>query len=292
MGPQHDSLKLLVHYHRRYAMKRGLVIFVGIALIAVLFNLAVTNTGYADPAAAPALQAEPANQATVDITVNSAGGMSVGGVDLGSLGVAPLDPSVLAVIQALRDARVLVNNSEVSVEVQGTPTVRIDWNAESRGNSAALAMRYGVQLTDSIQSRLEQWISSSRIDVTARYANEASRPADIALTTPVQVDIAQNGQLSVENFPLAGAQIDPSTVNMITLGGNQAVVCWSKGRIDTSVDGAELPTITLNPEGVQVVTQALNLPIASIKDPLLASRFGVDLALPGGSHQAAAACEE
>jgi hypothetical protein len=64
------------------------------------------------------------------------------------------------------------------------------------------------------------------------------------------------------------------------------------------VGGTDLPTITFNPEGVQVVNQALqldrmlNVNVTEIKEPLLASRFGVDVALPGGSHNANAACTE
>lgn len=272
-------------------MKRGLVILVGIALIAVLINLAVSNTGYADPAAAPAQQAAPANVATIEVTVNDAGGLSIGGVDLATLGVTPLDPQALAYIQALKDAHLLVESQEVNVDVQNTPAVKMEWNPENRQAAAALAVRYGVQLTDQIQQRLEKWISSSKIDVTARYSNDASKPADIGLTTPVLVDIASNGQLTIEHFPLAAA-IDPTAVNTMMLGGNQAVVCWSKGRVNASVNGADLPTITLNPEGVQVLNQALNLGITSIKEPLLASRFGVDLSLPGGAHQDSAACVE
>jgi hypothetical protein len=285
------DFKFVVHYHRRYAMKRGLVIIVSIALIAVLINLAVSTTGYAQPAAAPAQQTAPANVATVEVTINDAGGLSIGGVDLASLGVMPLDPQAMVVIQALKDAHLLVENQEVNVEVQDTPTVKMEWNPENRQAAAAMAVRYGVQLTDQIQARIEKWISSSKIDVTARYSNDASKPADIGLTTPVQIDVAQNGQLTVENFPLA-AQLDPTAVNTLMLGGNQAVVCWSKGRVNASVNGAALPVITLNPEGVQVLNQALNLNITSIKEPLLASRFGVDLSLPGGAHQESATCVE
>lgn len=272
-------------------MKRGLVIFVGIALIAVVINFALSSTGYADPAAAPAQQTAPANLATVEVTVNDRGNLSIGGVDLGQFNVQPLDPMVLAYIQALKDAHLLVEDQEVNVDVQNTPTVKMEWNPENRAAAAALAVRYGVQLTDAIQARLEQWISTSKIDVTARYSNDASKPADIALTTPVLVDIGANGQLTVENFPL-NAAIDQATLNTIMLGGNQAVVCWSKGRVNASVNGAALPSITLNPEGVQVVTQALNLPIGGLKDPILAARLGVDVSLPGGQHVATAECVE
>src|SRR5262245_6699866 len=99
-------------------MKRGLVIFVGIALIAVLINLAVANTGFADPASAPALQTAPANVATVEVTVNDAGNLSIGGVDLASLGVQPLGPEALTVIQALKDAHLLVEQQEVNIDLQ------------------------------------------------------------------------------------------------------------------------------------------------------------------------------
>jgi len=272
-------------------MKRGLVIIVSIALIAVLINLAVSTTGYAQPAAAPAQQTAPSNVATVEVTINDAGGLSIGGVDLASLGVMPLDPQAMVVIQALKDAHLLVENQEVNVDVQDTPAVKMEWNPENRKAAAAMAVRYGVQLTDQIQARLEKWISSSKIDVTARYSNDASKPADIGLSTPVQIDVAPNGQLSVESLPLA-AQLDPTAVNTMMLGGNQAVVCWSKGRVNATVNGAALPVITLNPEGVQVLNQALNLNITSIKEPLLASRFGVDLSLPGGTHQESATCAE
>jgi hypothetical protein len=278
-------------------MKRELLLGAALVVVIAVASLAFFNTGYADPAAAPAAQTAPINEATVDVTINDQGALSVGGVNLAPFGVQPLDPTVLSYIKALKDAHLLVEDAAINVDVQNTPTVLVEWDPATRKASASLAARYGVQLTDQIQSRLEQWINTSRIDVTARNANETSKPADIALTTPLLVDIGANGQLTIENFPLAAA-IDQTTLNTILLGGNQATLCWNKGKVTANVAGSELPTITLNPEGVQVVNQALNLDqmlavnVTELKEPILNARLGVDLALPGGAHDAAASCTE
>lgn len=274
-------------------MKRNLLF---VAVIAVAIAIAVLSPllqkmVYAKPPESPATQAPAANLATVDITINDSGGLSIGGVDLRSLGVMPLDQQVVTVAKNLQTVHVAVEDNQVNVDVQKTPVAKMDWNQSSRQASANLAVRYGVQLSPQFQARLEQWISSSNVNVTARFTNEPSQVADIALSKPVLVDLGQNGQLTVETLPLA-AQIDPRVVQSLMLGGNQATACWSKGKLTAAVDGAQLPTITLNPEGVEVINQALNLNITNIKAPLLAARFGVDLSLPGGSHVATAACNE
>jgi len=278
-------------------MKQKLLLVAAIAVAIAVAALSplLLKMVYANAPAAPAAQAAPANSAVVDITINDAGALSIGGVDLSTLGVTALDPQVVNTIKGLKNVHLLVEGQEVNVDVQATPVVKMEWNPDSREASANLAVKYGVQLTPEFQDRLEEWISSTDVDVTARYANELSKIAQIALSKPFLVDIGQNGQLTVETLPLA-AQIDPSTLNALMLGGKQATACWSKGKLTAAVDGAELPTITLNPEGLEVVNQALgqsmNMSMSSIKDPLLAARFGVDLSLPGGTHAAAATCTE
>jgi len=274
-------------------MKQKLLLVAAIAVAIAVAALSplLLKMVYANAPAAPAAQAAADNQATVDITINDAGGLSIGGVDLSSLGVTALDPQVVAAVKGLKNVHLLVEGQEVNVDVQATPVVKMEWNPDSRETSANLAVKYGVQLTPEFQNRLEEWISSSDVDVTARYANELSKIAQIALSKPFLVDIGQNGQLTVETLPLA-AQIDPAAVQTIMLGGKQATACWSKGKLTAAVDGADLPTITVNPEGLEVVNQALNLNISNIKEPLLAARFGVDLSLPGGSHAADATCKE
>jgi hypothetical protein len=268
-----------------------LVIAAIAAVIVALLSPLLFKAIYVNPPAAPATQATPANEATIDITISDAGGLFIGGVDLSALGVMPLDPQVLNVIRSLQNVRLVVEGQEVNVDVQQTPVVKMEWDEQSRDASANLAVRYGVQLTPEFEARLEQWISSGNYDVTARYANELSKIAAIALSKPVIVDIGPNGQLIVETLPLA-AGVTPETVQTLTLGGKQALACWNKGKLTATIDGAELPSVTVNPEGVQVLNQALNLNITQIKEPLLAARFGLDLALPGGSHVADATCPE
>ncbi len=270
-------------------MKRKPLLVVAIALTVLLLTAALAKTGYADPPAAPPAQAAPLNTAVVDITINDAGGLSIGGFDITSMGTMPLDQQVVNLVKSLGNAHLVVEGQEVALDLQGTPVVRIEWSPESRQASANLATKYGVQLSPPMISRIEQWINNSNVDVTARYANESSKPAEISLSTPFLVDIADNGQLSVESIPLA-AQLTTDAVNTLRLGGAQATACWNKGRLSASVDGAELPTIVLNPEGVQVLNQALGLQQAlavdvnALKTAILGAKFGVDLTLPGGTH--------
>lgn len=259
-------------------MKRKLVVVLVLAVVVASLSLSLSKVGYADAPSAAA-----ANDVAVDVTINANGGVSIGGIDLATLGVLPLDPQVTAIAQRLQDAHLTVQGQQVELDVQQTPTVKIDWTPASRQTAANLALRYGVALSPDFLTRMENWISSSNVDLTVRFANEASKPAKIALTTPVQVDIAGNGQLTIEKLPLAAA-VTQATVQTMEMGGKQATACWNKGKLTAKVDGADLPTITLNPEGVQVLNQALNLNLTSIKEPLLAARFGVDLSLAGAAH--------
>jgi len=271
-------------------MRKKMLALLLLASVALGINLMLSGTALADPPPSPAKQNAAANKATVDITINDAGGMSVGGVNLQSLGVLPLDQQVVNVARNLRDAHLVVNNDQVTLDTQGTEVVKILWTPTSRQTVANLATAYGVALSPDLLNRIEGWISSSNIDVTARFANEASKPLDLDVSRLILVDISSNGQLAVETAPLA-AGIDPTALQFIQRGGNQATACWNKGTLIAKVNGAELPTITLNPDGVNMVTKALNLPVDSgAETAVLNSRLGVDVSLPGGSHSANATC--
>jgi hypothetical protein len=265
-------------------MKRKMLLFVAIVITVAAVNLALSKTGYADPAAAPA-----ANQATVDVTINDAGQVSVGGIDLAALGIAPLDPSVLTYAKDLNSVNVNVAGDAVSLDLQGTPLATIQWTPAERQAVTTLAARYGVQLNPDTQGRIEEWISSSNVDVTARFANEPSKPLSLALSKYLWLDIGSNGQLMFEKSPLA-AYIDPSVIQSIEIAGNQANVCWDKGTLNSMVDGQALPSITLNKDGVQLLSKSLNLGIDNYLDQIAGAKFGVDVALPGGAHSASATC--
>jgi hypothetical protein len=272
------------HNQRRFAMIRKMLVVVAIVSAVAIANLSLSNKVFADsPPTAD-------NSATVDITISDTGDMSIGGISLKSLGIMPLSSDALTVVQDLQDVHTVVAGEAVTVDVQGTQVVKIVWSPTSRAAVANLAARYGVQITPDVQSVIENWISTSSVDVTARFTNEPSKPLNIAISKLIQVDIADNGQLSVEKIPLAAA-ITQATVQMIELGGNQATACLNKGTLTTTVNGAELPTITVNPEGINVLNKALNLNLdPNATSAVLGSKLGVDLSLPGGSHSATATC--
>lgn len=271
-------------------MKQKMLALLVIASIALSINLMFSQTALADPPTSPPKQTGATNKATVDVTINDAGTLSVGGVDLRTLGVGALDGQVVNAAKALGDAHLTVQNDQVNLDTQGTNVVKILWTPESRQTVTSLATAYGLALSPEVLNRIEGWISSSDIDVTARYANEASKPFVLDVSTPILVDIGSNGQLAVENIPLA-AGIDPTALATIQRGGNQATACWNKGTLLTKVNGAELPSIVLNPDGVAMVTKALNLPVdGNVEQAVIGARFGVDVSLPGGSHVADGTC--
>src|SRR5581483_6195718 len=167
-------------------MRKKMLALLLLASVALGINLMLSGTALADPPPAPAKQNAAANKATVDITINDAGGMSVGGVNLQSLGVLPLDQQVVNVARNLRDAHLVVNNGQGTLDRQGTEVVKILWTPTSRQTVANLATAYGVALSPDLLNRIEGWISSSNIDVTARFANEASKPLDLDVSKLIQ----------------------------------------------------------------------------------------------------------
>jgi len=273
-------------------MKRKMPVLVIIAIVVLSLYVKLSTTAYASqPSAEPPVQATDSNSATIDIVVNDAGELSIGGVNLSKLGVGSLDSQVTTIAKNLGSIHLMSQAQEVTVDVQGTQIAKIDWSADSRTNAATLASRYGVQLQPGVQSRIEEWVSTTTLDVTARFANEASKPLNISLSKFLVVDVQPNGQLAIENIPLAAA-IDSTALDTIKMGGTNATVCWNKGKLTAQVDGKDLPTITLNPDGISMITNALNLDpsVAGATPAILGSKLGVDLSLPGGTHAAGATC--
>lgn len=230
------------------------------------------------------------NTATIDVTINDQGQVSVGGINLAALGVQPLDAQTVALVSSFNGAHVVVQGQELAIDLQGTPVGKLIWNPTTRQNALNLANRLGVQLPANVQERIEEWISTTTIDLTARKTNEPSKPAVINLAKPVKVDIAQDGAVAVESIPVT--VIDAATLEMLRRFGSQALLCWDKGTLHPKIDGQDLPDIQLSPEGLQLISQALNLGITNMKEPLLASKFGFDVAFPGGTHPNGAGCTQ
>lgn len=267
-------------------MKQKLLLIVAIALVCA--GVALPNLALAD---APA----PANQVTLEITVGDNGNLSIGGLNSAALGIGRIDwrqlqSQVKTSAQELKNVHLVLQGELVSIDVQGQPVMKMQWNPATRKLMTGLAQKYGVQITADMQTRLEEWISSTSLDVTARFANEASKPMAITLAKPIMVDLADNGQLTVEKMPLAIA-IDRAVIQQIKMGGIQnGTLCWNKGTIQTKVDGNDLPAITLDPKGVQMVMKALNLVDLGNIQPFFTTLMGVDISVGGGAHKAGAIC--
>lgn len=272
-------------------MKQKLLVVVAIVIAVAFVSLAFSPAAHASSPSDSPGQAAATNQATIDVTINDAGEVSAAGMNLRALGVAPIDGQTTTLAKNLNNVHLVVQGSEVTVDVQGTQVAKLLWTPDSRQAVANLALRYGVQLQPEFESRLEEWISTSNIDVTARFANETSKPASIALSKLLLVDVAANGQLAIERAPLAAA-IDATTLATMQRAGSQATVCWNKGTVTSKLDGAAMPTLILNPDGVALVTKALNLSLdQGATNSVLGSKLGVDLSLPGGTHTPDATCE-
>lgn len=258
-----------------------------VALVFVCASLGLPNQVHAgDPAA------NPVNQVTLDITINNQGEMSIGGFSMTQLGLGRLDDQAMAIVKNLDSAHLVVQADQVTADVHGTQFLKMQWAPDSRQGVAALATRYGVQMSSDLQTRIEQWVSSSNIDITARYSNQASKPLVAKLSMPILVDLGPQGQVTVEKVALA-YPIDPGVYQTIKQSAVQnATVCWDKGTLTPRVDGKDLPSITLYSDGMKFLNQALNLNIDNNSlNTLFNVQVGTDINLPGGVHQAGFACK-
>jgi hypothetical protein len=264
-------------------MIRKLLLVVALALTIVGLTVAVSTTAYADSPTAGT------NSATIDITIHDSGHWSIGGVELSAMNIMPMDSTAVAYARTLDSVHLMVEGEAVQLDIQGTPLVKLQWSPSSRAAVAKIASQYGVVLTPDIQARIEEWISTSSIDFTARYSNETSRPLNISLSTPILVDLYPNGAMAIEKAPLALA-IDPIAYPWINAAGYQATLCWNKGTFTAKIDGQDLPSITVDPSGFQLINRAFSLGIATDLTSLFGSTFGVDVSLNGAPHPAGASC--
>src|SRR5689334_20315838 len=98
-------------------MKRNMLALIVIASIAFSINLVVSGTALADPPPSPPKQnPAAANTATVDITINDAGDVSIGGLSLAALGALPVSSQVVTAAKDLGDAHLVVANDAVTLD--------------------------------------------------------------------------------------------------------------------------------------------------------------------------------
>ncbi len=263
-------------------MNRKLYFLVAIGMACVL--LALSPAIYAD-APTPAVQ----NTAVVEVTINPTGELTVGGIVLKSLNVAPIDSTTLQFAKTLESAHLVLQGDVVTLDVHGTPVVKMQWTPASRQVVADLAAKYGYAVSPEVLGRVEEWISSSNFDITARYTSDMSKAATLTLPKPILVDVGSRGEVAVEKGPLAYG-IDPTVLATLQQSGvRNALLCWNKGTLKTKADGRDLPALTFDPKGVSFLTNALGLALGNI-EPAFGSTLGVDVAMPGGTHPTGAVC--
>jgi hypothetical protein len=268
---------------RRFAMKRKLLFVVAI-LVVMCASLVLSTTTYA--------QTPTANTVTIEVTVSDTGDVTVGSMSLRGLGMGQLSQQVVQISKTLNSAHLVLQGEFVNVDVNGTPVLKIQWTKASRQLAADLAARYGYPVAPDVLARVEEWISSSTVDVTAKYSNANSKPLAINLTKSILVDVGPQGQVAIEKGPLAYG-IDPSVLATINQGGaKNTTLCWNKGTLSAKVDGKDLPSITVDPNGLKFLSKALNLNIENSVDPFFTSMLGVDVSLAGGQHQTVGACSK
>jgi len=234
----------------------------------------------------------PLNQIIADVTVNASGQLSIAGIDNKVIPLGQIDSQAVAIAKNLDNVHLVLQGDVVTVDVHGIPLAKMQSTQASRQVVENLAVRYGVQLSPEVQARLEQWLSSSNLDITVRYANEPSKPLKVNVAQPVLVDVGSDGRVTVENIPLdpSAVRLDPLTVQTLGQGIQNAVICWKKGTLNAKVDGKSLPPITVDPNGARVLSQVFGLGIENDIGPIFDSLIGLDVDLPGGKHQAGSVC--
>ncbi len=231
-----------------------------------------------------------ANRVAVDITINDRGELSIGGLSAQQLGLAPLDSQVVQTAKSLGSAQVQIQGQIITADVNGNPLIKIQWDPASRQLITDLAARYGYAISPQVLTRIEQWLASSNADITARYANGLSKPLMVNLSKPVLVDLGPQGQVTVEQVPLAMV-IDPNAVQTIQQGQiRNAVLCWKQGTLTAQVDGKALPQVTLDQNGAKLLSQIFGLNLGDQLPGLFADQFGIDVSVPGGAHSTGATC--
>jgi hypothetical protein len=248
-------------------MKRTFNLIVAVGMACVI--LALSRTAYADSPNPAAAQ----NTAVVEVTINAAGEVTVGGLSLKSMGAGSIDSTTVQMAKSLDSAHLVLQGDVVTLDVHGTPVVKMQWTPASRQAVTDLAAKYGYAVSPDVLARVEEWISSSNLDITARYTNDVSKPMTLNLPKPILVDVGYQSVL--QTIQRSGIQ--------------NTLLCWDKGTLTAKADGKDLPSLTFDPKGVQFLTQALGLDLGNV-EPAFSSKLGLDVSMPGGAHKTGATC--
>jgi hypothetical protein len=226
------------------------------------------------------------NHVYIDVTYDpnaktySIGGFSEG--QLKQLGAPGLQDEIYGMLAALADVNLKVDGQQFNLMVDSANLATLDWNKESRAFLYGMIDSYGnMPLID--QTRAEAWLEKAQVEIALRKSPEVSKPLVIELATLVNVDITNEGVVSVEGFN-TGTSLTPEVIQMVQMGKiNTAAVCWDKGRLVTALNGSALPMITLYPEGLGIIDKAFNLNVGDISQ-LFQSKLGASVVYGEGDH--------
>lgn len=254
-------------------------------LLALLIVLGVTFSQ--KPLSATA-QEGSTNQIYVDITFDpKAKTYSIGGfseAQLKQFGAPALQDEIWDFLGALQGANLKVDSAKIDLTVDQANLATLNWNQKSRALIYTLVDTYsGMPLID--QARAEDWLSKANIEFALRKSPEISKPLLLNLATAFNVDITKEGIVNVEGFN-TGTSLTPEVIQILEMGKiSNAAVCWDKGALDATINGAKLPQLVIYSDGLSVLDRAFGLNIGDVQQ-LFQSKLGASILYGDGDHGA------
>ena len=251
-------------------------------LLAVILVLGVVMVQQPPMATAEiAKQEGPTNTVHIDITFDpgtksySLGGFSA--EELRQVGAPQFPDEIWQVLGMLDNATLQIEDDMLDIYAGDQQLLSLAWDGPSREILYSLLDAY-IELGRIDIARAESWLDKADIEITLRESKELSEPLVIALATLVQVQVKENGELSVEGFP-TGMSLTPETLAMINAANVENLkLCWNKGVIDLQVNGQVLPQVTLYQGGLGVIDKAFGLNLGDLT-PIFGSSFGAGLVI-------------
>jgi len=255
--------------------------------IVLLSGLAITHESHIVNAL-PSAEGEPENYVFLDVTYDpETKNYSLSGFSkdqLQQMGIPELQDVIWVILERFESLRLELGNAAVNLKADDKDLATINWDAESRDLIYGLLDSYGVKISDLSKERLETWLSKADIVLNVRNSPEISKPIVLDLSTLLMVDVNKEGKLSVEGFD-TGVYLQPQVADIASSGGvTSATLCWSKGILNSMVNGNALPQVTLYQDGLQVVENALGLGLGDI-GLFFKSQVGASVAFDGGTHE-------
>lgn len=226
------------------------------------------------------------NHVFIDVTYDpKAKTYSIGGFSESQLkqyGMPALQDQVYQMLGQVADVNLKVDGQQFNLLVDSTKLATLEWNQASRAFIYGMIDSYSnMPLID--QTRAEDWLSKINLEVAIRKSPEVSKPLVVDLATLLNVDITPEGVVSVEGLN-TGTSLTPEVIQLIQAGSvSNAAVCWDRGQLITSVNGASLPKITLYQEGLNVIDKAFALGLGDVSQ-LFSINVGASILYGNGSH--------